>query len=114
MGQRFHDDDILQSAIRQYEFLRREYPGSGSRFEALLAIGQIYKDDLHDVARGREVFEEFLRRYPHSHFAEQARAELAEPVQQAGLKSKDVASSKEAAAKPSKSPTKAADNDSAD
>jgi N-acetylmuramoyl-L-alanine amidase len=114
IGQRFHDDDILQSAIRQYEFLRREYPGSGSRFEALFAIGQIYKDDLKDVARGREVFEEFLRRYPHSHLAEQARAELAEPVQQAGLKSKDVGSSKEAGAKPSKeSDKKAADSDSA-
>jgi len=90
MGRRFHDDDILHSAIRQYEFLRREYPGSGARFEALFAIGQIYKDDLNDGSRGREVFEEFLRRYPHSHLAEQARAELAQPVQQAGLKSKEA------------------------
>jgi N-acetylmuramoyl-L-alanine amidase len=101
MGRRFHDDDILHSAIRQYEFLRREYPGSGSRFEAMFAIGQIYKDDLNEVARGREVFEEFLRRYPHNQLAEQARAELSGPVQQAGLKSKDKdsESSKE---KPSK------------
>ncbi|HEX4426719.1 MAG TPA: N-acetylmuramoyl-L-alanine amidase [Terriglobales bacterium] len=97
MGRRFHDDDALHSAIRQYEFLRREYPGSGARFEAMLAIGRIYKDDLNEVARGREVFEEFLRRYPHNHLVEQARAELSEPVQQAGLKSKDkdVGSSKE-------------------
>jgi N-acetylmuramoyl-L-alanine amidase len=51
------------------------------------------------VARGREVFEEFLRRYPHNHLAEQARAELSGPVQQAGLKTKDkeVESSKESA-----------------
>jgi N-acetylmuramoyl-L-alanine amidase len=95
MGRRFHDDDVLHSAIRQCEFLRREYPGSGSRFEALLTIGQIYKDDFNDVPRGREVFEEFLRRYPHSHLAEQARAELAQPVQQAGLKSKEAVPSKE-------------------
>ncbi len=94
MGRLFNDDDILRSAVRQYEFLRREYPGSKYRFEALLAIGQIYKDDLNETARGREVFEQFLRRYPHSHGAEQARAELAEPVQQAGLKSKDVDSGK--------------------
>jgi N-acetylmuramoyl-L-alanine amidase len=97
MGRRFHDDEILHSAIRQYEFLRREYPGSGARFEAMFAVGQIYKDDLNEVARGREVFEEFLRRYPHNHLAEQARAELSGPVQQAGLKTKDkdVESSKE-------------------
>jgi len=88
MGRRFHDDDILRSAIRQYEFLRREYPGSKYRFDALLSIGQIYRDDLNEVARGREVFEEFLRRYPHSHRAEQARAELAASVQSAGLKSR--------------------------
>jgi N-acetylmuramoyl-L-alanine amidase len=115
MGRRLHDDDILRSAIRQYEFLRREYPGSGSRFEALLAIGQIYKDDLNDGTRGREVFEEFLRRYPHSHLAEQARAELTEPVQRAGLKSKvDPDPAKESGTKSSKEPArKDADDDSA-
>ncbi len=90
MGRRFDDDDILRSAIKQYEFLRREYPGSKYRFEALLAIGQIYQDDLNDVARGREVFEEFLRRYPHSHLAQQASAELAGAVQPAALKSKEA------------------------
>jgi N-acetylmuramoyl-L-alanine amidase len=109
MGRRFHDDDILYSAIRQYEFLRREYPGSGSRLEALLSIGQIYQDDLNDVARGREVFEELLRRYPHSHLAGQARAELAAPVQPAGLRSKEVDSSK-----PAKHPGRKAEDDSAD
>jgi N-acetylmuramoyl-L-alanine amidase len=115
MGRRFHDDDILHSAIRQYEFLRREYPGSGSRFEALLVIGQIYKDDLNDGARGREVFEEFLRRYPHSHLAEQARAELTEPVQRAGLKSRvDPDPAKESGTKSSKEPArKDAEDDSA-
>jgi N-acetylmuramoyl-L-alanine amidase len=109
MGRRFHDDDILYSAIRQYEFLRREYPGSGSRLDALLSIGQIYQDDLNDVDRGREVFEELLRRYPHSRLSDQARAELAAPLQPAGLKSKEVDS-----AKPAKQPGRIADDDSAD
>jgi len=114
MGQRFDDNDILRSAVRQYEFLCREYPGSKYRSGALFAIGQIYKDDLNDVARGREVFEEFLRRYPHSHLAERARAELAEPVQQAGLKSKDVDPSKETGTRSSKeSNRKDSGNDSA-
>jgi N-acetylmuramoyl-L-alanine amidase len=109
MGRRFHDDDVLYSAIRQYEFLRREYPGSGSRIEALLSIGRIYQDDLNDVGRGREVFEELLRRYPHSHLADQARTELEAPLQPAGLKSKEADSSKEA-----KQPGRKAEDDSAD
>src|SRR5215467_7037091 len=48
MGRRFSDPDVLRSAIQQYEYLRREYPGSKFRFEALFRIGEIYKDDLHD------------------------------------------------------------------
>jgi hypothetical protein len=35
MGRRFEDNKILRSAIEQYHFLRKEYPGSKYRFEAL-------------------------------------------------------------------------------
>jgi N-acetylmuramoyl-L-alanine amidase len=89
LGRRFEDDKALRSAIGQYEFLRREYPGSRYRFEALFTVGEIYKDDLDDPARAKSAFEEFLRRYPRHHLAEQARAALAEPVQQAAQHSKD-------------------------
>ena len=79
MGRRFEDRAILQSAIQQYEFLRRQYPGSKARFGALFRIGEIYQEDLHDKQRANEVFNEFLRRYPRNPFAEQARKALAEP-----------------------------------
>jgi N-acetylmuramoyl-L-alanine amidase len=89
MGRRFSDPDILRSAIQQYEFLRREYPGSKFRFDALFRIGEIYKDDLRDKNRADATFEEFLHRYPRNQFAEAARLALAEPAQQpASLKSK--------------------------
>jgi N-acetylmuramoyl-L-alanine amidase len=89
MGRRFRDPDILRSAIKQYEFLRREYPGSKFRFDALFRIGEIYQDDLHDKASADAAFEEFLRRYPHNQFAQAARSALAEPAQQqAALSSK--------------------------
>ena len=78
MGHRFDDDALLRKAIRQYEFLRREYPGSGSRFEALLAIGKIYKDDLDESAHAKAAFQEFLRRYPHHHLADEASGQLNE------------------------------------
>ena len=35
MGRRFDDDKILNKAIAQYKFLRREYPGSKYRCDAL-------------------------------------------------------------------------------
>jgi N-acetylmuramoyl-L-alanine amidase len=90
MGRRFNDADLLRSAIQQYQFLRREYPGSKFRFDALFRIGEIYHDDLHDKARADATFEEFLQRYPRNQFAEAARKALAEPAPQpASLKSKD-------------------------
>ena len=87
MGRRFDDDKALHSAIGQYKFLRREYPGSRDRFDALFSIGQIYQDDLKDPAQAKLAFEEFLRRYPRHHLADEARKALTEPMQQAGLKS---------------------------
>ncbi|HET8825439.1 MAG TPA: hypothetical protein VFM77_09935, partial [Terriglobales bacterium] len=42
MGRHFKDDMALYAAVREYKFLRREYPGSKHRVEALLAIGEIY------------------------------------------------------------------------
>ena len=77
MGRHFKDDMALYSAVREYKFLRREYPGSKHRVEALLAIGEIYKNDLGDDPDARSAFEEFLRRYQHSDLIKEARAELA-------------------------------------
>ncbi len=83
MGRRFNDDKIVQRAIEQYKFLRREYPGSKSRYEALFMIGEIYKDDFADVAQARASFRDFLRRYPHHRLADDARQSLAELDQEA-------------------------------
>ncbi len=90
MGRRFNDNKVLRSAIGQYKFLRREYPGSRDRVDALFTMGQIYQDDLKNQAQAKQVFEEFLHRYPHHHLASEARKALAEPVRQAGLRSKDA------------------------
>src|SRR5271155_4886834 len=114
MGRRFDDPDILRSAIQQYEFLRREYPGSKFRFDALFRIGEIYKDDLHDKTRADATFEEFLRRYPRNQFAEAARLALAAPAQQqASLKSKDATKPPNKNVKES-TPASDSDNDAAD
>jgi len=72
MGRRFDDEKILNNAITQYKFLRREYPGSKYRFDALFTIGEVYKDDLNDPNEARSTFEEFLHRYPNNRLAEDA------------------------------------------
>jgi len=78
MGRRFEDDKILNKAVEQYKFLRKEYPGSKYRFDGLFTIGEIYKDDLNDREAARAAFQEFLRRYPHNRLSDGARQAIAE------------------------------------
>ena len=78
MGRQFDDNRILRDAIEQYWFLRKEYPGSKYRFDALFTIAEIYKDDLNDPEEARATFENFLRRYPRNHLADDARGAIKE------------------------------------
>jgi len=78
MGRQFDDSKLLRSGISQYEFVRREYPYSKYRFDALYAIADIYKFDLDDPAAARSSFGEFLRKYPRHHLADDAKAAIAE------------------------------------
>jgi len=79
MGRQFQPGEKdLNAAIHEYEFLRREYPGSKYRFQALFTMGQIYKEDLGDQEAARKTFEEFLVRYPHNSLAPEAKKSLAE------------------------------------
>ena len=68
------DQKGFRDAIGQYEFLQREYPGSKYRVEALLSIGQIYREDLDEPAAAKASFEEFLKRYPNHRLAGEAKA----------------------------------------
>ena len=77
-GRAFDDPKSFKDAIAQYEFLRREYPGSKYRVEALFTIGQIYHQDLDDNLQAKATFQEFLKHYPGSRLAEQAKSELQE------------------------------------
>ena len=75
-GRVFQDDKALHDAIGQYEFLRRQYPGSRYRFSALLTEGEIYLRDLNDRESAKATFQEFLRLYPQNPLASEARIEL--------------------------------------
>ena len=104
MGRRFEDEKILNSAIAQYKFLRREYPGSKYRYDALFTIGEIYKDDLNDPEQARATFEEFLKRYPHHRLVEDAQQAIAElkneSIEKQAQAEKDAQSEKKAEARP--------------
>ncbi len=80
-GRTLHSPRLFEAAIAQYEFLRREYPGSKYRVAALFTIGEIYREDLGQNRRAKQTFEEFLRQYPHSHLAEEAHQALEEPAE---------------------------------
>jgi N-acetylmuramoyl-L-alanine amidase len=75
-GRIFEDEKALHDAIAQYEFLRKQYPGSRYRFSALLTEGEIYLRDLNDRESARATFQEFLRLYPQNPMANEARIEL--------------------------------------
>jgi N-acetylmuramoyl-L-alanine amidase len=78
MGRRFDDNKILRGAVDQYHFLRKEYPGSKYRFDALFTIGEIYKDDLNDPEEARTIFEDFVHRYPRNRLVDDARSAVKE------------------------------------
>jgi N-acetylmuramoyl-L-alanine amidase len=91
MGRRFDDNKIFAHAVKKYEFLRKEYPGSRYRFDALFTIGEIYKDDLEDPEEALATFQEFVHRYPRHRLADQAKAAIAELKQDHGEPYKSAA-----------------------
>jgi N-acetylmuramoyl-L-alanine amidase len=77
-GRVLSDPKSFKDAIGQYVFLRREYPGSKYRADALWAIAEIYRDDLDDKVQSRATFEDFLKHYPGNSHAQDARKAIAE------------------------------------
>jgi len=73
-----NDTKSLQDAIGQYVFLRREYPGSKYRADALFTMGEIYRDDLNDNVQAKATFEDFIKHYPGNSHAQEARKAIAE------------------------------------
>ena len=77
-GRLLSDPKSFKDAIGQLVFLRREYPGSKFRAEALFTIGEIYRDDLDDAKQAKATFEDFIKHYPGNSRAQEARKAIAE------------------------------------
>ena len=76
-GRSLHDARSLEAAIGQYEFLRKQYPGSSLRAQALLTEGEIEQNDLGDAKAAREKYKLLLKLHSKSQQAEEAKAGLA-------------------------------------
>jgi N-acetylmuramoyl-L-alanine amidase len=77
MGRLF-DAKYFQSAIDAYNFLLNQYPESRYRGQAMLAIAQIQKDDLHAPADAEASFRQYLKHFPRSEKSGEARQALKE------------------------------------
>ena len=72
------DEKYYQSAIDTYNFLLKQYPETRYRSAAIFAIAQIQKDDLGQAEAAEVEFKDFLKRFPKSEKAPDARLALKE------------------------------------
>lgn len=75
MGRQF-DPQYFDAAIVTYDFLLKEYPASRYKPDALFTIAQIQQQDLNRLDGAESTYKEFLKRYPNSGKAEDARDAL--------------------------------------
>jgi N-acetylmuramoyl-L-alanine amidase len=79
MGDRF-GRSYYQSAVDSYRFLIREYPTSKLSQDAMLKIAALERDQLGDPRAAEKIYDDFMKKYPHSskrREAQEARAEIA-------------------------------------
>ncbi len=75
-GRALNDTQLLHAAVEQYEYLRDTQPASPFRQSALLSEAEIQESDLHDDSAAQQCFAEFLKQYPRSPLAGEARQQL--------------------------------------
>jgi N-acetylmuramoyl-L-alanine amidase len=90
---RLYDPKYFASAISAYNFLLKQYPGSQYRGEALFTIAQIQKDDLGKSDEAVASFQEYLKRFPRSERASEARTALKQIADAKAAPAPQVASS---------------------
>jgi N-acetylmuramoyl-L-alanine amidase len=73
---RLYDQKYYDTAIKTYASLIDQYPDSEYRSAALFGIGEIEKNDQNKPLVAQATFRDFLKRYPRSEHAAQARSEL--------------------------------------
>jgi N-acetylmuramoyl-L-alanine amidase len=75
---RLYDQKYYDTAIKTYLSLMDQYPSSQYRSAAVFAIGEIQKDDQNKPLEAQATFRDFLKRFPRSDHADDARKALKE------------------------------------
>ncbi|MCZ6489819.1 MAG: N-acetylmuramoyl-L-alanine amidase [Acidobacteria bacterium] len=73
MARQLDNNKYFHSAIGAYEYLLQEYPHSRYRYNALLTIGRIYREELGQPEEALQPFELYLKKYPRHRLVQQAR-----------------------------------------
>ena len=76
MANDLKDPKYFYQAIKSYDFLQDQYPGSPYCADALFTSAEIQLNDLDDRKNAEEVFKRLLKVYPDSNKARNARARL--------------------------------------
>src|SRR5262249_53288671 len=77
-GRAFHDAQASEEAVKQYQFLMQQYPGSVHNTAAMFTIGKIYQEHIRGNERAKAAYEEFLKHHPMHRLSDDAREALDE------------------------------------
>ena len=75
-GQRSNVLNQPTEAIQLFDKLMQQYPKSSYCEEALFLSGYTFENNLHDFEKARAAYESFLKKYPKSDLADDARLSL--------------------------------------
>ena len=78
MGRLFHDPACFQSAIKSYQYVVSQYPGTRMARESALAVGNVYLERLNDPERAESAYREVLKVLPGSSQSREAKKKLKE------------------------------------
>ncbi len=78
MGRLFHDPEYYQSAIKSYQYVVSQYPGTSMARESALDVGKVYLEGLNDPDQATEAYRALLEKYPASPQSSEARKKLKE------------------------------------
>jgi N-acetylmuramoyl-L-alanine amidase len=88
MGREFSSDSYFLESIKSYRFLMKQYPQNRISREVLLAIGEVYRQDLEDPEEARKAFQDFIAMYPKSDKVAEAQEKLKQLDRQAAERAK--------------------------
>lgn len=89
MGDLF-DSIYYKSSVVTYKFLLSQYPLNKYRADSLFAMGLIEKDDLHQTTEAEDAFHSYVKKFPRTPQADEARKELAELAEGQGSPAVDT------------------------